>query len=149
MVRQSINPLRIHDRLVIPHEELRFSASRGGGPGGQHVNKVSSRIILRFDVTGSPSLSVSQKRLIRKRLSTRISRAGELRVVCGRQRSQAANRREAAERFVTLLRAALKRQKPRIASRIPKNQRRQRLEAKRHRGQVKQRRGRPRQEDDA
>ncbi len=129
--------MRINDRLAIPHEELRFSASRGGGPGGQHVNKVSSRIILRFDVAGSPSLSNSQKALIRSRLSTRINRVGELRVVCGRQRSQTANRREAVERFVDLLRSALKRRKRRVATGVPRNERRRRLETKRRRGQIK------------
>ena len=126
-----MNHLRIDDRLLIPHEELRLSASRGGGPGGQHVNKVSSRIILRFDVAGSPSLSASQKKLIRSRLSTRISRAGELRVVCGRQRSQAANRREAVERFAELLRTALKRRKRRVATGVPQNERRRRFRNRR------------------
>lgn len=141
--------LQIDDRLVIPRDELRFSASRGSGPGGQHVNKVSSRVILRFDVAGSPSLNAAQKRRIRRRLSTRINHAGELRVVCGRHRSQAANRREAVERFVGLLREALKRRKRRVATAIPEPERRRRLEAKRRRGQVKRERSLAGREDDA
>ena len=133
----------INSRLSIPDDELSFSASRAGGPGGQHVNKVSTRITLRFDVDGSPSLSEAQKRRIHAVLATRITRDGILRVVCGRQRSQAANRVEATERFAELLRRALRPPKRRVATRVPGAEKRRRLNQKRQRSRLKQARGRP------
>jgi ribosome-associated protein len=142
-VRES-SSVKINDRLSIPDDELEFTASRSGGPGGQHVNKVSSRMTLRFDVVGSPSLTADQKRRVRRRLATRISREGVLRVVCQAHRSQAANRREAGGRFAELLRGALERRKPRRKTVVPLGVRRRRLENKRRRGRLK----RDRTEDD-
>lgn len=127
----------IDDSLEIPEDELIFRATRGGGPGGQHVNKVSTRITLLFDVDGSPSLDTAQKDVLRRRLATRISAAGVLRVVCGASRSQAANRQEAVERFAALLRAALRPRKRRSPTRVPAGQRRRRLEVKRRRSRLK------------
>jgi ribosome-associated protein len=74
--------------LAIPEHELAFSASRSSGPGGQNVNKVSSRVTLTFDVENSPSLSDSQRRRIRSRLQTRINKDGVLRVISQISRSQ-------------------------------------------------------------
>lgn len=133
----------IDTRLSIAEEELSFSVSRAGGPGGQHVNKVNTRVTLRFDVENSPSLEEYQRRRIRDRLSTRISREGVLQVVCGRHRSQGANREEAVSRFAGLLAAALKPRKRRAVSRVPAGEKRRRLQEKRRRGEIKRRRGRP------
>jgi ribosome-associated protein len=140
--------IEINSRLSIPADELSFSASRAGGPGGQHVNKVSTQVTLRFDLDGSPSLSEAQKRRIRSALATRITREGILRVVCGRRRSQAANRVEATERFAELLRVALRPRKRRVATRVPGAQKRRRLEQKRQRSRLKRARGRPAAEDE-
>jgi ribosome-associated protein len=134
--------IRINDRVSIPEDELAFAASRSGGPGGQHVNKVSSRVTLRFDLDGSPSLTESQKHRIRRRLATRVSNDGVLRVVCQRHRSQIANRREVVERFAELLRKALKRPRRRRKTRVPAESKRLRLEDKRRRGELKRRRSR-------
>jgi ribosome-associated protein len=138
-----VTSVRINDRTSIPEDELVFSASRSGGPGGQHVNKVSSRVTLRFDLDGSPSLNESEKRRVRHRLATRISRDGVLRVVCRRHRSQLANRREAIERFAELLRAALRRPRRRRKTKVPAEAKRRRLEVKRQRGDLKRLRSRP------
>jgi ribosome-associated protein len=135
-------PVRVNDRLSIPEDELAFSASRSGGPGGQHVNKVSSRVTLRFDLDGSPSLTESQKDRIRNRLATRVSNDGVLRVVCQRHRSQLANRREVVERFAELLRTALRRPRRRRKTRVPTESKRRRLQEKRRRGELKRRRSR-------
>jgi ribosome-associated protein len=129
--------LEIGGGLAIPQEELRFTASRSGGPGGQNVNKVSTRVTLWFDVAGSPSLTAEQRSLIRSRLATRISREGMLRVVSQQTRSQAANREAAVDRFVALLRGALARPRPRAKGRIPEAARRERLEEKRRRARIK------------
>jgi ribosome-associated protein len=132
--------IRIHSRLSIPEEELSFRASRAGGPGGQHVNKVSTRITLRFDLDSSPSLSDGQKARVRERLASRIGRDGVLQVACGRHRSQAANRDEAVERFAGLLREALARRKRRRSTRVPAGEKRKRLEQKRRRARLKRER---------
>ncbi len=130
----------ITPNLSIPEDELTFTACRAGGPGGQHVNKVSSRVTLRFDVTGSPSLSDAQKRLIGERLKTRMSREGVLHVDCRKHRSQAANRAEAVERFVELMRNALKRRRKRARTAVPASEKRRRLDEKRRRSRLKRER---------
>jgi ribosome-associated protein len=136
----SREPLHIVHGLAIPAEELEFSFSRSGGPGGQNVNKVSSRVTLRFDVTLSPSLSEEQKRRILSRLSTRISSAGILQVVSRKSRSQASNRDAAEQRFAELLKEALAPKLVRKETAAPPVARRDRLRAKKHRSGIKRER---------
>lgn len=139
--------IEITGTLRIPEGELSFTASRSSGAGGQHVNKVNTRVILRFDVGRSSSLSEGQKRRIRQRLHTRITREGVVWVACGRHRSQAANRREATERFALLIRDALRRRTPRRKTTPSAGVRRRRLEQKQRRGELKRTRARVRAED--
>ena len=122
----------------IAEEELDFTYSRSSGPGGQNVNRVETRVTLLFDVHGSECLSESQKHRIAGRLATRINREGILRVVSQRHRTREANRRAAVERFEELLTEALKRQRPRRKTRVPRAAKRRRLEGKRRRGELKQ-----------
>lgn len=129
--------IEIAPGVAVRADELTFTNSRGGGPGGQHVNKVSTRVTLHFDVDASPSLDGSQKARLRERLATRITQRGILRVVCQRHRSREANRREALERFVELLARALARRARRHATRVPGGERRKRLSDKKRRGDVK------------
>src|SRR5690349_17172329 len=84
----------VTESLTIPESELTFSASRSGGPGGQNVNKVSSRVTLTFDVMQSPSLSEEQRQRIASRLQSRINKDGVLRVISQRTRSQEMNRED-------------------------------------------------------
>jgi ribosome-associated protein len=138
----------INDYIHIPEEELVFTASHSSGPGGQNVNKVSSRVTLWFDVVNSPSLSMEQKNLVLLRLAGRISKAGILRVISQRTRSQADNRELATERFVDLLRESLKEVPARKKTRVSKAARRRRLEEKRQRSTLKKKRSkRPLSED--
>jgi ribosome-associated protein len=126
----------------IPVDELRFTYSRSGGPGGQHVNRVETRVTLLFDVDDSARLSDEQKRRVHRMLATRINKEGEMRVVSQRHRTREANRRAAIERFDELLEEALRPRTPRRKTRVPAAARRRRLEAKRRRGDLKrQRRG--------
>ncbi len=83
--------------------ELEFRASRASGPGGQGVNTTDSRVELRFDLAGSPSLTEEAKERALRRLGPRLDSGGVLRVVAQAQRSQLANRRAAIERFAELL----------------------------------------------
>ena len=133
--------IRITDQLSIPEDELRFTASRSRGPGGQHLNKTSTRVTLRFDLANSPSLSPEQKKLLRERLPTRISKQGVLRVVSQKTRSQAANRKAALERFVELLQQSLELRPERKPLRMPSAAREKRIAGKKHRGYLKRERG--------
>lgn len=139
--------IEITPELAIPDGELTFTASRSGGPGGQNVNKVSTKVTLAFDVTGSPSLSSEQKAHILERLATRISRGGVLRVVSQRHRSQAGNREAAVGRLVELLRLALAEEPPRVPTRPTRVAKERRVVSKKLRARIKESRRRPSAED--
>jgi ribosome-associated protein len=130
--------IAVTEDLAIPEHELHFTASRSSGPGGQHVNKVSSRITLSFNVAASPSLSAEQKRCLLTRLATRISKDGLLRVVSQKYRSQTANRDAAMARFVVLLQEALTPASVRKKTTVTAAARRQRLEEKKRQSERKQ-----------
>ena len=123
--------------LAIPDDALTFTASRSGGPGGQNVNKVSSRVTLEFDVRQSPLLSAEQRRRIEEKLAARINKDGILRVVSQKTRSQEMNRGDATARFRELLTMALHTEPPRVATRMPRAVREGRLSDKKKRGETK------------
>ena len=127
--------------LEIPEGELEFVASRSGGPGGQNVNKVSSRVTLRFDLERTMALSPEQRSRIRARLASRINKDGVLQVTSQVTRSQDLNREDAVARFAELLRAALHQDKRRVATRATRSSKEQRLQEKKIRTQIKQARG--------
>ena len=135
--------IEITPDVAIGDEEIAFQASRSGGPGGQNVNKVATRVTLFFDVAGSPSLTEEQKARVGERLATRISKEGVLRVVSQRHRSQSANREEALERLVELLRWALSEEPPRKPTRPSREARRRRVEEKKRHGAKKRKRSEP------
>ena len=140
--------IRISEALFILSSELHFITSRSSGPGGQNVNKVESRVTLHFDLECSTSLSESQKERVRRELSTRISKAGILRIVSQKHRTQGANRKVAVERFSGLLAKALK---PAVVRKLTRRSRAieaRRLEEKRRRGRLKRDRTLARGADD-
>ena len=139
--------IRINDRVGIPEEELRFRFSASSGPGGQHVNKVETRVTLLFDVDESPSLCEEDRRRVMTRLSSRIGRNGVLRVVSQRHRSQRANREAAIERFAELLREALRREKTRRPTRPSRAARETRIRDKKKRSRLKRERSKPLDDD--
>lgn len=109
----------MHDDILAGRNfesELKFSASRSSGPGGQNVNKVSTRVELRFDVGASRWLNDSEKTLIFEKLASRITNEGIMIVVSQSGRSQYDNRKLAIERFHTIIRKALTPVKKRIRS---------------------------------
>jgi ribosome-associated protein len=138
--------IEITPDLSIPEDELVFLTARSSGPGGQNVNKVETRVTLRFDLA-SPSLAALDPGLlaqIHERLRTRITRAGILHITSQRHRTQADNREAATARFVELLREALHREAPRRKTRTPRGAKERRLSNKRRVGEKKQgRRGPP------
>jgi ribosome-associated protein len=140
--------IRVTPEIAVPVAELEFRASRASGPGGQGVNTTDSRVELRFDVAGSPSLSDEAKELALRRLGPRLDSGGVLRVVAQAQRSQLANRRAAMERFTELLGAALATPRARRPTRPTRASTARRVESKRRRSATKRLRDRPRRPDD-
>ena len=132
--------IKITNDISIREDELIFKASRSGGPGGQNVNKVNTRITLLFDVANCGSLSDVQKQLILTRLATRTDKNGLIRVVSQKFRTQKANRIAAIERLCELLRNALKTKPARKKTKVPFIAKQQRLEKKRRRSLLKQQR---------
>ena len=123
--------------------QLSFRTSRSSGAGGQHVNKVSSRVELRFDVAGSLWLTEFQKIRIQEKLASRITGQGELIVVSEKSRSQHQNKEDCIERFLELLNQALKPEKKRVPTRPSKTSRLKRLEKKKQHSLKKDQRRKP------
>jgi ribosome-associated protein len=136
-----VRDLDLGDGVIVPAQSLRASTSRSGGPGGQHVNKVETRVTIELAIDSLP-LSAERRDRLRARLGGRITRAGVLRVTSQSERSQLANRDRALVRMEQLLREALEEQKPRKRTRTPKAQKARRLEEKKRRSEAKRLRSR-------
>lgn len=135
--------MQINDQVRLDESELVWSASRSGGPGGQNVNKVATKVTMRFDIGASTSLDDRQKARLFERLEGRLTNDGVLIVASQSERTQRANLEDARERMAAILRAALERPKKRRATRTPRSAKRRRLADKRHRSTVKRNRERP------
>jgi ribosome-associated protein len=133
--------LRVTDELSIPLAELTYHATRSGGPGGQHVNTSSTKIDVEFSVATSPSLTEAQRGRISERLASRIDSAGILRLGSSSSRSQHQNREDVTERLAGMLAEALREQKPRRKTKVPRAAKEARLQSKKKRSQVKKHRG--------
>lgn len=135
--------LKITPNLNIPLAELSFTFSRSSGPGGQHVNKVNSRVTLWFNLWQSPSLSAAQKIALSQKLAGHINRHGQLWLVSDRHRMQMANRQEALLKFSGLLRDGLKTRARRKKTKATKASKERRLRLKKGRSRLKRKRRRP------
>jgi len=133
--------IEIGEGIFVSEDEFEWRFSRSGGPGGQNVNKVSTRVTLFFDVAGCSALNEAQKRRILTKLRTRADKNGRLRVVSQKHRTQAANRNAAMEKLTGLIRESLIRQKPRKKTRIPYASKQKRLAEKKRRSELKKYRG--------
>ena len=129
--------IKINEKTVISEDEFIYKASRSGGPGGQNVNKVNTRVTVLFDVADTDSLSGEQKQRILSHLATRTGKDGVLRVVSQKHRTQKANRMAATERLVELLKEALEVKPVRKKTKVPYRKKQLRLEKKKRRSIVK------------
>lgn len=122
--------------ILIPEHEYEISATRSSGPGGQHVNKVSTAIRLQFDINQS-SLSPEQKLRLREFSDKRIGKTGIIMIKVEKYRTQLRNKAEAIERLHELVEKALKKPKKRIPTKPSKAVKRRILEKKKRRGKTK------------
>lgn len=124
-------------RSRISPGELIFSTSRSSGPGGQNVNKVNTKVELRFYVQGSPNLSALEKEKVLEKLKKKINADGEMIVVSQSERTQLMNRKKAEEKFFRMLASALTEKRKRKSTGPTEASRTRRLEKKKKRGTIK------------
>jgi ribosome-associated protein len=129
--------IRITDTISIDESELSESFVRASGPGGQNVNKVSSAVQLRFDVRHSPSLPNDVAVRLMRIAGKRLTKDGVIVIAAQQHRTQERNREDARDRLFAMIRQAAVRPTPRRPTKVPKAQRRERLDAKKHRAGVK------------
>lgn len=123
------------DRLL---SELKFVTSRSSGPGGQNVNKVNSKVIIKFDLWGSFALSDEQKSLVATKLASHLTKEGILIIAAQEDRSQLANKQTAIAKFRTLIARALRKPKVRKATKPSKSSVAKRLNKKKANSEKKQ-----------
>lgn len=123
--------------------ELHFKAVRSSGPGGQNVNKVSSKVVLTFDLTNSHALNEEEKVLIATKLATKLTSENILILNCDEDRSQLKNKTIVTKRFLILIEKALLVPKKRKATKVPRSVIEKRIKAKRNLSEIKQNRRNP------
>ena len=127
----------------ILQRELRFKAIRSAGPGGQHVNKVSSKIVLSFDLAASNAISFEEKQILLEKWTSRLSKDQLIQLSCDESRSQIQNKTRALKRFLLLIEAALIIDQPRKITKVPKSAIRKRLKDKQSWSETKKLRRKP------
>jgi ribosome-associated protein len=131
-----MNTIFITNRIQIPFSDLRFRYSRSGGPGGQNVNKVSTRVELIFDIPLS-SLDDKAKEILQTSLTSKLDSAGCLRIDSQESRSQWKNKQDAIEKFISLLQKVTRPVKHRTPTAATKSSKNARLARKKGRGELK------------
>jgi ribosome-associated protein len=135
--------LAVNDQLVIPAAELQVGFARSGGPGGQNVNKVESKVELRWNPAQSAVLGDADRDWLLERLAGQLTQAGDLLVTSTKTRDQAKNRADAMTKLAAIVRAALERPKPRKRRQPSRAAKERRIQEKKRRAEVKQARRGP------
>jgi ribosome-associated protein len=139
--------IRINRSILIPESELRESFVRSAGPGGQNVNKLSTKVELRWTPGTSKALSEHQRNYLLQRLASRLTESGELIVSSDEHRTQGRNREDARRKLAAVVRQALVRPKKRRATKPSRASVKRRLDSKKHRSSVKKGRAKARYDD--
>jgi ribosome-associated protein len=129
--------LEINDRIRIPDEEFSWSFVRSGGPGGQNVNKVASKAVLRWNILASPSLPDDIKSRLQQQQRRRITGDGDLLLMSQRYRDQERNRLDCLDKLAEMLRAAAVAPKTRRKTKPSRGSQERRLAAKKRRSAIK------------
>lgn len=129
--------IELQNHITIPDECIEYAFSRSSGPGGQNVNKVSTRVTVIFDLAGCGALGEDQKQRIRQAAGSALDKNGRLHVSSQQYRSQWSNRVAALEKLKAVLDKALRPRKKRKKTRVPKGAIERRLAAKKRRSEVK------------
>jgi ribosome-associated protein len=129
--------IQVTDAIAIDESEISESFVRASGPGGQNVNKVSSAVQLRFDVRQSRSLANDVAIRLMKLAGSRLTKDGVIVITAQEHRQQERNRAEARERLFDLIRQAAVRPTVRRKTKVPKGEKKKRLEGKKRRGEIK------------
>ncbi len=132
--------LRVDSDWYIPESDLEVRYVRSGGPGGQHVNKVATKVELRFKLTASRALNPAQKHRLRKAFPSHVTSTGEFLVTSDRHRSQRQNQQDALNKLAERLRGIRLPPRRRIATKVTRTARRRRLDSKRQRAEIKRHR---------
>lgn len=122
---------------------MQFKAVRSSGAGGQNVNKVSSKVVLSFDLKTSQALSEEEKALLEMKLATRLTNEQILILNCDEDRSQLKNKEIVTKRFLQIIKQGLLVPKPRKATKVPKSVIKKRIHDKRNQSELKQNRRKP------
>jgi ribosome-associated protein len=131
-----------HD-IAIAEDEIRTTFIRASGPGGQHVNKASTAVQIRFDAVRSPSLPDDVRRRLFTLAGSRLTDEGEIVITSQRYRSQIRNREDAVEQLISLIREAARPVRRRRQTKPTAGAKRRRLEKKKRRSQIKRLRRKP------
>jgi ribosome-associated protein len=140
---EELDGVTVAPGVHIPAAELQLSAIAGGGPGGQHVNRSATRVVLQWNVRSTRALRADQRERVLEKLASRLDGEGALRIVAGEYRSQLQNRRAALDRLRELVARALVVPRVRKATKPTFGSVQERLSTKRHRAETKRQRRRP------
>jgi ribosome-associated protein len=143
----AVTGIRINRNIVIPNAELSESFVRSTGPGGQNVNKLSTKVELRWTPSSSSAFSDAQRQYLLQRLAHRLIESGELIIVADEHRTQGRNRDEARKKLALVVRQAMVRPKKRRPTKPSRASVKRRLDGKKRRSSTKKNRAKARLDD--